>query len=387
LTLAKSNQEHREEVKDLRNVVTDTIRRTDLDKRRRDNGSGEFGEFRAKQQGLNNDNLHREKINHLSNLLINSERRHQGKLEFERDLMNDALREQKVDAVASEERKINEANAKQLVIFAKERERGDKQIENHKDQNRVEKEAFESQLMHERHRANDRIVKLNEAFNKSMITLEEKHNAALTDVTSVSNKDKTQFYKQLEERRREEHFDMKRAFAKMMDDTIQEYENRLASYQRDNENLKMTMDQKVTNILDQTQKQIESQTKLFANRKSADLKDQQLLMDQRESQLKRNLSEMNSSYQKKIDKLMIENDTKFKLMTNEYENKLKENKAFTSKALADKDADHQIELDRVQQTYEATKAQIIDTYERQIEGMKEGHKGQLRHVANHRLLE
>src|SRR5690606_26727493 len=122
-------------------------------------------------------------------------------------------------------------------------------------------------------------------------------------------------------------FEMKRAFGKLMDATVQDYEQRLATYQRDSDYMKMTLNQKIQNIIDQTEKQLESQTKLFEDRRAADIKGQQLMMDQRERQLKKNFSDMSISYQKKIDKMQVENDTKFKLMTNDYETKLKELKA------------------------------------------------------------
>ncbi len=219
-----------------------------------------------------------------------------------------------------------------------------------------------------------------------MKTLDEKHQVSIGDVTKVSNEDKSQFIKKVQEVRSQEIFAMKREFAKMMDSTVQDYETRLATFQRDNEYLKMTMNQKIHNVTDQAQKTLDSERVLFESRRSADVKGQQILMDQRESQLKKNFTEMNSNYQKKIDKLQISSDTKLKLITNDYESKLKELKATTSKDQALKDTAHLIELQRIKDAFEGEKTRLVASYETQIQSMKEGHKEQMDQMRDYKKL-
>jgi phage host-nuclease inhibitor protein Gam len=192
--------------------------------------------------------------------------------------------------------------------------------------------------------------------------------------------------KKMQENRSNEIFAMKREFNKMMDATVQDYEQRIATYQRDNEYLKMSMNQKVANIIDQTDKKLESQRTLFEDRRSSDVKSQQIMMDQRETQLKKNFSEMNITYQKKIDKMQLESDTKLKLITNDYESKLKELKALTSKELAEKDSTQQVELERLKQAYEAEKTRVVNAYESQIENLKQGHKDQMSQMNDYKRL-
>lgn len=296
------------------------------------------------------------------------------------------LKEQATEATTNLDRKLNEANANKIVTVSREREKAEKQVQNRDHQNRLDKAAYEQQLMLERNNANTRIDKLKENFNSSMLTLEEKHKGSLEDVTKTTNEDKSLFMKKMQENRSNEIFAMKREFNKMMDATVQDYEQRIATYQRDNEYLKMSMNQKVANIIDQTDKKLESQRTLFEDRRSSDVKSQQIMMDQRETQLKKNFSEMNITYQKKIDKMQLESDTKLKLITNDYESKLKELKAMTSKELAQKETTHQVELDRLKQTYEAEKTRVVSSYESQIQTMKQGHKDQMDQMASYKSL-
>ena len=83
-----------------------------------------------------------------------------------------------------------------------------------------------------------------------MTAFEEKHNTSIADLTKNTNNDKNEFMKKMQENRSNELFDMKREFGRMMDATVQDYEQRISKYQRENEYLKMSMDQKVQNIIE-----------------------------------------------------------------------------------------------------------------------------------------
>lgn len=382
----KTNRENQEKISDIRRDFNDSLRQIDLEKRRRDNGTGEFAEVANKQQGLKDQVIHNNKIKQLRNELVDAQRGYQHRATREQTAFNDTLKEQASEATARKDRSLNEANADKIVSVAHERERAEVQVQNREHQNRLDKAAYEAQLMNERNNANERITKLKENFNNSMKTLEEKHKHSIEDVTKVANEDKSVFLKKVQEARSQEIFSMKREFSKMMDSTVQDYETRISNYQRDNEYLKMTMDEKIRNITDQTEKQLESQRTLFEDRRAADVKGQQLLMDQRETQLKKNFVEMNNNYQKKIDKMQITNDSKLKLITNDYESKLKELRATTSKEMAAKDTKNMIEVERLKQAYEGEKSRLVDAYETQIQSMKNGHKEQMDQMKEYKKL-
>src|SRR5690606_9911211 len=134
---------------------------------------------------------------------------------------------------------------------------------------------------------------------------------------------------------------------------------------------------KIKNITDQSEKNLESQRKMFEERRTADLRGHQDLLDQKESQLKTSINQLNISYQKKMDKMINENNTKLKMITNEYENKLKELKATTSKDLVAKDAGDKTELAIIKQTFNDEKQRLVSTYESQIQSLKSGHREQM----------
>lgn len=380
------NRQHQDKLAEVQRGYNNNLKQIELEKRRRDNGDGEFAGVVEKQQGLKEQVVQENKIKRLKDDLAQTQRTFETHSAKEREMYGESLKEQSVEAISRQDKKLNEANADKIVTVTRERERAEKEINNREHQNRLDKSAFETQLMNERNGANERLKKLKENFNQSLTTLEEKHNAAMLDVTKVSNSDKTEFMKKAQENRSNEIFEMKRAFGKMMDATVQDYETRLATYQRDNEYLKMSMNQKVQNIIDQTEAQLSSQKKLYDDRKTADTRDQQILMDQRENQLKRNFSDMSLSYQKKIDKMQMENDTKFKLMVNDYETKLKETKALASKEIVSKDTNHQIELDRTKQAYEDEKTRIVNAYESQIDSLKNGHADAMKQMQDFKRL-
>lgn len=382
----KTNREHQEQVHDIRRDFNKEMRMIELEKRRRDNGSGEFAEVQNKQQGLNEKVMQNAKIDRLKDQIVDAQRGYQERAAVEQDSFNETLKTQNMEAAARQERKLNEVNADKLSTVAHEREKAFAQIENREHINKIEKTSSEQQLILERANAKQRMTKLKENFNQSMKAMEERNQLSLEDVTKSTNQDKAEFMKKMNENRANEIFAMKREFSKMMDSTVNDYEQRLANYQRENEHLKLTMDQKIQNITDQTEKQIESQRRMFEDRKAADVKGQQLLMDQRESQLKADMNHMSVSFQKKIDKMQVTSETKLKLLTNDYENKLKELRATTSRDLAQKDMNHQIEQERLKQAYEAEKNRVVASYENQIQSMKTGHREQMDSLKEYKRL-
>jgi hypothetical protein len=84
--------------------------------------------------------------------------------------------------------------------------------------------------------------------------------------------------------------------------------------------------------------------------------------------------------------MQIEGDTKLKLLTNDYENKLVELKALTSKELAQKDTDKQSELARVKSVYEDEKARLVSGFDSQLEAIKIGHRDQMEALKSFKKL-
>src|SRR5690606_22152511 len=222
--------------------------------------------------------------------------------------------------------------------------------------NRLDKAQHERQLMLEKDGAQNRISKLKNSYNESLNDLEQKNIASVEAMKESHLQDKTEFIKKTTEARTDEIFNLKREFSATMDKMIQDYESRLSKYERDNEYLKLTFNQKINDITQQTDKKLAEQTNLYNQKKEADTKSAKLLMDQREAALKRERDQLIANFQRKLDKTQVENNSKLKLITNEYEAKLKELKASTSQEIALKDSQHQIEQQRVKEAYETEKA-------------------------------
>ena len=75
------------------------------------------------------------------------------------------------------------------------------------------------------------------------------------------------------------------------------------------------------------------------------------------------------NYQSKLDKLQIDGETKLKLVTNDYENRLKELNVLKTKELAQKDTARQNELQVMKSTLEEEKTRIVNAYEGKIQGI------------------
>jgi hypothetical protein len=381
-----TNRENQGHLMEARRDFNKQLRLIDLDKRRRDNGSGEFAEVMDRQQGLRDATTDDTRLKEVKDRMAEKLNIYQQKSAGDQEKFNESLRTENAEGTARLDRKLNEANADKIINVSKEREKAQVQITNRENQNRLDRHAYEQQMMVERNNSNERLTKLKENFNSSMRQLEEKHLISVEDVTKVNNKDKAEFVKKLNAGRNEETFAMKREFSRLMDQTVQDYEQRLGNFKRDNDNLKMTMDQKIQSITEQADKALESQRILSEDRRSADLKNTQVLVDQKENHWKSTLNQTNATFRKKIDKMQIENDTTVKFITNDYEGKLKEMRAQGSKDLAQKDTIKKIELDRLKTTYETEKSQLISAYETKIEDIKAGHNEQMESMKNFKRL-
>lgn len=382
----KSNRQHQEQLSNVQRDFNRELRRIEIDQRRGNTGSGEFAQVMKQQKGLNDQIQHENQMKSMRNKLTDAQRLYQERASREQDSFNETLKSENTDASIRLERKLNEVNAEKISTISHEREKNHKQLENVIYKSKNEQEAHDQQLIVERSAAKDRLNKLKENFNKSMTTLEEKNKLILQDVAKNNNVEKAEYTKKMNEARNQEIFSMKREFGKMFDATVEDYEKRISIYQRDNEHLKMLMDQKVQNIIDQTEKQVTSLRKNFEEQRSVEVKAQALMNDQRDYQHNTSVTQMNSNFQKKLDKLQVANDTKLKLLTNDYENKLKELQASTTKTVIEKDMTQAMEQERLKQAYEAEKVRMVTGYENQINEMKRTHQNQVEQLREYKRL-
>ena len=382
----RMNLDNQEHVAKIRHDYNEKLRKIELSNRKRDNGSGDFAEIQEKQQGLNERIVTENKIKHLRDQLSTAQVNYQRRTEKDQQAFNHSYKEANAEANVNLEKKINEINSDKIVTIAKQKDRAEKDSLNREQQFNIEKNRYESLLMNEKNSSKLRIDRLKEKFNDSVVLMEEKHKKSMEEINQNTHQDKAEFIKSVNEKRAEEVFDMKRAFTKMMDMTVQDYEQQLALFQRENDNIKTALNQRIEDISEKYEKQLDTERAAFKDRHEADFKSQQVLMDERESELKKNISQLSINYQRKIDKMIVENETKLKLITNEYETKLQDERTLSNKEKSQKDSLHMGEVTRLKENFEKEKRRLVNTYEGQIETIRNSHKQQLNQINDYKRL-
>jgi len=385
-TNRRLNLDNQETVAKIRHDYNEKLRKMELNSRKRDNGSGAFAGIQEKQQGLNERIISENKIKHLRDQLTTAQVNYQKRAEKDQEAFNNSYKQANLEANVNLEKKVNEINSDKIVEIAKQKDRSEKDMLNREEQFNLEKTRYESLIMNEKSSAKLRMDRLKESFNNSVANMEEKHKQSMDEINKNSHQDKAEFIKSVNEKRAEEVFDMKRDFTKMMDMTVQDYEQQLALLHRENENVKIALNQRINDLTDKYEKQINSERAAFKDRHDADIKSQQVLMDERESELKKNISQLSINYQRKIDKMIVENETKLKLITNEYENKLQDERSISNKEMSQKDGLHLGEIARLKENFEKERRRLVNTYEGQIETIKNSHKQQLNQINDYKRL-
>jgi len=376
----KTHKKHQDKVSQMERSFENQLRDVELEKRRRENGSGEFAEIMKDQKGFNDKIRFQKQVTNLENSLEEKETEFNDKLKFDLDGYKLELKNQKKEAAARSERKILDVQAEKLDAIAKDKEKSVNKIDNLKYQKHLEKEAYEKKLINEREVATNRYHHLQENFAKSIREIEANNKENFSALTKSSQKDKSDFIKNFQEQKAEEVHQMKREFNKMMDETITKYEKKIDDYKRDNEYLKLNMENKIDALLLQTDKKIEAERQMYEERRQADAKAMVSLQDQRDFEFKTRINVINDTNQKKMDSMQLKYDSQMKFITNEYENKLKEVRNFQLKSIAEKDANHKIELDRIKQAYDAEKYGLVSAFENQIAELRKSHQNQIQEL-------
>lgn len=375
---AKKNYQHREEVANLRRKHDTELRKIKLDQRREgDKQRKEYIEFRKNQEGIKSDVSIKKKIQEYNDELMEAKKRFVEKSEADHSRFNESFKVQAIEANAEKQRQIDALKSEKLLDFQKNREKAAFVIENVQNQRTMDQYTFDTTLTTEKNNANNQITRLKEHFNTTIKSLEDRHAHDLETITRSSNQDKNDFIKSLEKRRSDELYEIKRAFSKVMDTTVQDYEKRISSYQRENEQLKVMMDQKVQKILEQTEDQLKSQRTIFSDRRESDIKNMKIMMDEKEYALKQNINDLNEKYQKKIDRMQLENDEKMKVLSKTYESTIKNLKEANKKEMLQKDSLNRLEMKRITDASRRELDRVVSMYEEQIENMKDIHGKQV----------
>jgi hypothetical protein len=381
-----SNHENQKKLASVEREFNRELHEMELKKRREDSGNARFTQLMHEQKGNNEKIIHEKEVRNLRQKIADEKRTYQEQAVKDQVATNDTLKIENKRSTINMEKKINELNAERVDEMAKVKHENARKLDNLTYVGHQERVAYEKQLVQERQNAHERLEKLKQTFGKSMLEVEEKNKQLFEDITKVNQKDKTEFIKKMNEDRNKEISSMNQEFSRVMGSTVDDYEKRIADKQRENELLKMTMDQRIQGLIDTQEKEIESERKMVDQRAKAEIKALHVAQEQREGQHRTTLNQLNYSYQKKLDKMQVENDSKLKLITNDYENKLKELRNANNKTLADKELQLRMELDRFKQAGDAEKTALVSMYDNQISELKKSHETQVSQLKDYKRL-
>ena len=231
-----------------------------------------------------------------------------------------------------------------------------------------------------------RVKNLKENFHKSITEIEDKLRQNIEDVTLTANADKKDFLKKNSERTIEQLADMKAEYNRHLDQTVQGYEFRLANAQKDFDELKTHSEQKVASMAQQSEMELNYEKTTGAERRNAEVRGLKAAMGEQAHQHRMEVNNMMVNYQKQIAKVQSQNDLKLKLITNDYESKLKEAQASKSREIAEKENIGRAEMERLKANYSDDKQRTVTTYETKLQQMQDHHDTQMQQLNEFKKL-
>lgn len=382
----QTNREHKAHVENLRRDFSKEMNALKNERKLSENDSDEFKEAVHKQSGLSETSRLEARIRNLNAANAQVKNNYEVRTSEEQDLNRQHMQEQNAEFAETLARKDKATSADKLVAMTSEREKAHSKISAREKQNLTNKNEFDQNLAFEKKSSNEKIKNIKEHFAKSMNALEEKLQVSMKELNEINKKDKVEFIKKSNEKHINDMFSLKRDLAQAMDATVQSYEGRIGYLKKENETLKLKMDQKVSDIVDYTDKKLESQRTLYEEQRKAELNDAKMAMDERQHQIKSDTNSIIVNFQQKLEKMQTQFDSKIKLLTNDYENKLREQAALNSKAVTQKDNQNKLERDNLRRTYEQEKANMIATFKAHTESLKTGHAEQMEQMKNYKKL-
>lgn len=230
----------------------------------------------------------------------------------------------------------------------------------------AERTRYEEQLLDERNAANKKLRELKENFNESMKRLEESSNKQVEGTRKLSEEERRQFILNTQKQRSEEIVDLRRNFNVLMDNTTATYEDRLLKQVEENKRLKEALDQKVGFEREDAENRVQQQTELYNNKRAADAKSSAEDNDRREADFRKQIRELSSSYQRKMDQMQYNAEIKLKHTNREYQNQLKTQAQAFQKQLQEQKSMSDMEIKRLNQLRETEKAQLTTQYENEL---------------------
>lgn len=382
----QTNRDNQKKLTEVESNYNKSLRAIDNDLRRRDGDSSDFKDVMQKQQGLSAEAQQENKIKQLQHRLVQEKNHFNELMNQEQDKYQEDMKTQGAVFGADLKKKENAANSEKLVTITHEREKAQKSVEMRQKQNFVEKQNFDHNMAQEKKISHAKLNTLKQHFGNSMTALEEKLKTSMADLNRVNKNDKDEFVKKSSEKHIKDMFDLRLDLSRTMDATVESYESRINNLQRDNDKLRNTMEAKISDMIAYTDNKLEIQNKMYRESREAELNGFKMATDEREAARKGDTNTIIVNFQKKLDKVQTENESRIKLLTNDYENKLKDLRVHSSKELGMKEAQFKMERENLKKTLDEQKKNLIATFEQNIESLKAGHEEQMNQMKNYNKL-
>jgi hypothetical protein len=373
-TAAKENKqrtrEHQSEIVEVRQGFDKDLRSIEIEKRRRDNGSGEFAEVVKRQQGMSDEKAYKDKIDRLRNASVDQQRVYNRHRDRDAEKTAEILQTESANASDNLEKVTKRLTADKIVSMSKEREKASKIQQGLQVSQIAERQGYEQQLVVEREGSQGRIEKLKANFNESLRRLEAGNQKFMTDIKKSTDEEKSNAITAGNLQRNSEIQDLRKSFNNLMMGTVDSYEQKLKRAEGENVKLRDQLDQKVAFVMKEADQKVSEHVRMASDEKRAQDKANQAAIARREADQKSQIRELTSSYTQKMEKLSYDSEMRLKNTVSTYENKLKEQQAAFTKAANEKDIQHSTALANLRTNMNNEKAQLISQYENQLNQTK-----------------
>lgn len=373
----KTNKEHQSEVAKLRSDNERKLRMIDIEKRRRDNGQGEFSKVVQRQQGKSAEDVYLDRINKLKENLDDARKLYDERTNSDRESYRDSIISESVDSLSRQEKTEKLLTADKIVEVAREKDKSARILEKQIMGQRAERIQHEEHMMQERNQASFNVTQLKENFNKSLRDLEEKNEKFMIELKELSNNEKSKFIINANKERNEEIFELRKNFGKLMDSTTNNYETKIRYLEGEIHKLKQDLDGKISMILNDADNKISLQAEYYNEKRIADQKSYHAALDAKNVDFRNKTLELSDSFQRKMNAYNQLNVTKNKEIVNNYEAKLKIKDAEAAKTLNEMQAIHAAEIQSLKSTLAQEKAQLTAQFSNKIDQMEIAHKEQI----------
>ncbi|MFL5784097.1 MAG: hypothetical protein ACJ76H_05775 [Bacteriovoracaceae bacterium] len=382
----KTNREYEEQYAKVRREAQDQLRQQDNIARRRDNGENEFNDAVTANRDFNGKAIEDHKMKNLKNALDDTRRTYEEMAAQDATDRAVANEKERAQNQAFVDKTTNKLKAEKMLTVADERMENQNRLDHQERQGLVKSKDYEHQLMQEKKLGDTRVKNLKENFHKSMTEIEDKLRANIEDVTRSANSDKKDFMRRTSEQTIQQLADMKSEFNRHLDQTVQSYEFRLSNAQKNLDELRMHTDQKMESMARTSEQELDHERKTGAERRNAEVRGLKSAIDEQEHKHRMEVNNMMVNYQKQLAKIQAQNDLKLKLISNDYETKLKEANASKSRELAETQNVNRAEMERLKSNYTDDKQRLVSGYEAKLQQLKDHHETQMQQLNDFKKL-